>query len=184
MTRRMDNYDGAWIQGGTARIPARGEPFGGPPLIDDTPPEIKEHLKREDLKEGAFYAADKLAELYGSHQAALAEARKTTTLAGAKGLTERTLKAYDDDVLAAAEAAPTDDARQLFADDASPLRRLGIPVRGEPEIDSQTCDQGNAPSPCGGMSSGQRYHGRRSPSTRRRGQGTGTLRGHAIRRRA
>ena len=106
MARGTDDYDGAWIEGGTARIPARGEPFGGPLLVDDTPPEIKVHLRREERKDGSFFAADNLAELYGRHQTALSEARKTTTLAGAKGLTERVLKAYDADVLTTVEGAP------------------------------------------------------------------------------
>ena len=117
MARGTDDYDRAWIQGGTARIPARGEPFGGPLLVDDTPPEIKEHLRREERKEGWFFAADNLAGLYGRHQTALSEARKTTTLAGAKGLTERILKDYDADVLT------SDEARQRFTDDALDLRQ-------------------------------------------------------------
>ena len=117
MARGTDDYDRAWIQGGTARIPARGEPFGGPLLVDDTPPEIKEHLRREERKEGSFFAADNLAGLYGRHQTALSEARKTTTLAGAKGLTERILKDYDADVLT------SDEARQRFTDDALDLRQ-------------------------------------------------------------
>ena len=123
MARGTDDYDGAWIEGGTARIPARGEPFGGPLLVDDTPPEIKVHLRREERKDGSFFAADNLAELYGRHQTALSEARKTTTLAGAKGLTERVLKAYDADVLTTVEGAPSDEARQRFTDDALDLRR-------------------------------------------------------------
>ena len=118
MARGTDDYDRAWIQGGTARIPARGEPFGGPLLVDDTPPEIKEHLRREERKEGSFFAADNLAGLYGRHQTALSEEfRKTTTLAGAKGLTERILKDYDADVLT------SDEARQRFTDDALDLRQ-------------------------------------------------------------
>ena len=107
-------YDGvAWIQGGTARIPARGEPGGGPIMVDDTSPEIKEHLKREAYKDGLFYGVENLVNIYGAHQPALAKERNATTLAGAKGLTERTLEAYDADVLTAAEAAPTDDALDL-----------------------------------------------------------------------
>ena len=47
MTERSDDYSGAWIQGGTARIPAPGEPGGRPVVVDDTPPEIKEHLRTE-----------------------------------------------------------------------------------------------------------------------------------------
>ena len=92
-------------------------------MVDDTPPEIKEHLKREAYRDGLFYGVENLVKIYGAHQPALAKERNTTTLAGAKGLTERTLKAYDADVLAAAEGAPTDDARQRFTDDALDLRR-------------------------------------------------------------
>ncbi len=122
MTRRTDYDDGAWIQGGTARIPARGESFGGPIVVDDTPPEIKEHRKREEYNDGLFYEVENLAQLYGEHHTTLAEARKTMPLADAKGFRDRTLKAYDADVLAKAEGAPTDDARQRFTDDAMDLR--------------------------------------------------------------
>jgi hypothetical protein len=122
MTERSDDYSGAWIQGGTARIPAPGEPGGRPVVVDDTPPEIKEHLRREAHKDGILYELDNLAKLYGDHLTAFAEARKTMTLADAKGFTERSLKVYDADVLASAEGAPTDDARQRFVDHALDLR--------------------------------------------------------------
>ena len=122
MTERRDNYDGAWIQGGTARIPARGEPFGGPVVVDDTPPEIKEHRKREENKDNWAFRAGNLADVYERNYTAFAEARKTMTLADAKGFTERSLKAYDADVLAIAEGAPSDEARQRFSEDALDLR--------------------------------------------------------------
>ncbi len=122
MTERRDYDEGAWIQGGTARIPARGEPFGGPIVVDDTPPEIKEHRKREEYKDGLFYEVENLAQLYGDHHTTLAEARKTMPLADATGFRERSLKAYDADVLAKAEGAPTDEARQRFTDGAMDLR--------------------------------------------------------------
>ena len=122
MTKRRDYDDGAWIQGDTARIPARGEPFGGPVVVDDTPPEIKEHLKKEEYNDGLFYEVENLAQLYGEHHTTLAEARKTMPLADAKGFRDRTLKAYDADVLAKAEGAPTDEARQRFTDGAMDLR--------------------------------------------------------------
>ena len=91
-------------------------------MVDDTPPEIKEHRKREEYKDGLFYEVEHLAQLYGEHHTTLAEARKTMPLADAKGFRERTLKAYDADVLAKAEGAPTDEARQRFTDGAMDLR--------------------------------------------------------------
>ena len=122
MTERRDYDEGAWIQGGTARIPARGEPFGGPVVVDDTPPEIKEHRKREENKDNWAFRAGNLADVYGRNYTTFAEARKTMTLAEAKGLTERSLKTYDADVLAIAEGAPSDEARQRFSEDALDLR--------------------------------------------------------------
>ena len=67
MANRSDDYDGAWIQGGTARIAARGEPGCGPVVVDDTPPELKEHLKREENKDAWSFRSQNLARLYGDH---------------------------------------------------------------------------------------------------------------------
>ena len=122
MANRSDDYDGAWIQGGTARIAARGEPGGGPIEIDDTPPELKEHMKREENKDTWSFRSETLARLYGDHYTPFAEARKTMSLGDAKGFTERSLTVFDADVLATAKSAPSDEARQRFVDDAMDLR--------------------------------------------------------------
>ena len=122
MANRSDDYDGAWIQGGTARIAARGEPGGGPIEFDDTPPELKEHMKREDNKDIWSFRSETLARLYGDHYTPFAEARKTMSLGDAKGFTERSLTVFDADVLATAKSAPSDEARQRFVDDAMDLR--------------------------------------------------------------
>ena len=86
MANRSDDYDGAWIQGGTARIAARGGPGGGPIEFDDTPPELKEHMKREENKDTWSFRSENLARLYGDHYTPFAEARKTMGLGDAKGL--------------------------------------------------------------------------------------------------
>ena len=49
MANRSDDYDGAWIHGGAARIAARGEPGGGPIEFDDTPPELNSPLTKSAL---------------------------------------------------------------------------------------------------------------------------------------
>ena len=85
MTERSDNYEGAWIQGGTARIPARGEPFGGPVVVDDTPPELKAHLKSQENKDAWAFRSSHTARLYADHYTKFAEAMKTMDLADAKG---------------------------------------------------------------------------------------------------
>ncbi|MDP6884679.1 MAG: hypothetical protein QF830_11120, partial [Rhodospirillales bacterium] len=121
MADRFDDDGGAWIEGGTARIPARGEP-GGPLLADDTPPELSEHLKNEENKDAWAFGAGNTARLYGDHDTKFAEARKTMNLAEGKGFTERSLKVFDADVLARAKGAPSDAARQRFVDDALDLR--------------------------------------------------------------
>jgi hypothetical protein len=123
MEHRFDDDGRAWIQGGTARIPAPGEPGGGPVVFDDTPPELMEHRKREEDKDARAFRANHTAQLYGDHYAKFAGARKTMKLADARGLTERSLKALDADILARAKAAPSDEARQGFVDDAMDLRR-------------------------------------------------------------
>ena len=122
MANRSDDYDGAWIQGGTARIAARGGPGGGPIEFDDTPPELKEHMKREENKDTWSFRSENLARLYGDHYTPFAEARKTMGLGDAKGFTERSLTVFDADVLATAKSAPSDEARQRFVDDAMDLR--------------------------------------------------------------
>ena len=122
MANRSDDYDGAWIQGGTARIAARGEPGGGPIEFDDTPPELKEHMKREENKDAWSFRSENLARLYGDHYTPFAEARKTMGLGAAKGFTDRSLTVFDADVLATAKSAPSDEARQRFVDDAMDLR--------------------------------------------------------------
>ena len=122
MANRSDDYEAAWIQGGTARIAARGEPGGGPIEIDDTPPEHKEHQKREDNKDTWSFRSENLARLYGDHYTPFAEARKTMGLGDAKGFTERSLTVFDADVLATAKSAPSDEARQRFVDDAMDQR--------------------------------------------------------------
>jgi hypothetical protein len=123
MEHRFDDDGRAWIQGGTARIPAPGEPGGGPVVFDDTPPELMEHQKREEDKDVRTFRANHTAQLYGDHYSKFAEARKTMNLADARGLTERSLKAFDADFLARAKSAPSDEARQGFVDDAMDLRR-------------------------------------------------------------
>ncbi len=123
MAHRIDDDGSVWIQGGTARIPAPGEPGGGPVVIDDTPPALKEHRKREEDKDARAFRANHTAQLYGDHYTSFAEARKTMNLAEGRGLTERSLKAFDTDFLARAKAAPSDEARQRFVDDAMDLRR-------------------------------------------------------------
>jgi hypothetical protein len=123
MEHRIDDDGGVWIQGGTAPIPAPGEPGGGPVVIDDTPPELKEHRKREEDRDARAFRANHTAQLYGDHYTKFAEAKKTMNLADSRGLTERSLKAFDADFLARAKAAPSDEARQGFVDDAMDLRR-------------------------------------------------------------
>ena len=97
MKERRDEDGRVWIQGGTARIPAPGEPGGGPPLFDDTPPELKEHLKREENKDNWSFRSESLAQLYGDHYTPFAEALKTMGLGDAKGFTDRSLEVYDAD---------------------------------------------------------------------------------------
>ena len=122
MKERRDEDGRVWIQGGTARIPAPGEPGGGPAVFDDTPPELKEHLKREENKNDWSFRSGALAQLHGDHYGAFAEARKTMGLGDANGFAEWTLKTFDADVVARAEGAPSDEARQRFVDDAMDLR--------------------------------------------------------------
>ena len=88
----------------------------------DTPPELKERLKREENKDAWSFRSENLARLYGDHYTPFAEARKTMGLGAAKGFTDRSLTVFDADVLATAKGAPSDEARQRFVDDAMDLR--------------------------------------------------------------
>jgi hypothetical protein len=121
MAHRFDDDGRARIQGGTARIPAPGEPGGGPVVLDDTPPELKEHLKREQYKDDIFEPTKFLVEAYEKNYPKIAEERRTMTLAEAEGFRNRRMKAFDADVRAMAEAAPSDEARRRFSEAAVDL---------------------------------------------------------------
>ncbi len=122
MAHRIDDDGSVWIQGDTARIPAPGEPGGGPVVFDDTPPELKEHLKREQYKDDIFEPTKLLVEAYENSYPKIAEERRTMTLAEAEGFRNRRMKAFDADVRAMAEAAPSDEARRRFSEAAVDLR--------------------------------------------------------------
>jgi hypothetical protein len=122
MAHRFDDDGRAWVQGGTAPIPAPGEPGGGPVVFDDTSPELKEHREREEEKDNSASTAVNLAKTYENNYPKIAEERRTMTLAEAEGFRKRRMKAFDADVQAMAEAAPTDEARRRFSEAAVDLR--------------------------------------------------------------